>query len=84
MAPEIGRAAWDLDTLIETVLETADLARLRGVAPKDLEGVGHALPMVYLPDNFTKDRPSIDMFGLVAEWRHDVSHPEVIGKGVSL
>lgn len=84
VAPEIGRAAWDLDTLIASVLEAADLGRIRGVAPKDLEGVGHALPMVYLPDNFTKDRPSVDMFGLAAEWRKSVKYLSVVGKGVSL
>ncbi|MEZ5256772.1 MAG: hypothetical protein R2705_07745 [Ilumatobacteraceae bacterium] len=81
---QLGRAAWDLDTLVATVTEAAELAKLRGVAPKDLTSVGHAVPMVHLPDNFTKDRPSVDLFGLLADWKTTVKYLDVIGKGVSL
>jgi hypothetical protein len=77
-------AEWDLDTLVDTVLEAAELTRLRGVTPKDLRWVAGALPMVYLPQNFTGDRPSVDLGRLLGKYAAEIKHAEIVGKGWSL
>ena len=59
--PDLQTPGWSLDRLLDTVLEAARLARYRGVAPQDLPFNGVALPMLYLPNNFRRDRPSVDL-----------------------
>jgi hypothetical protein len=81
--PQLEMARWDLDTLVDTVVEAAELARLRGVTPKELRWVGGALPMTYLPENFTGDRPSVDLGALLTRYK-DIRFAEVLGKGWSL
>jgi hypothetical protein len=47
---------WSFDDLLDTVLEAADLARLRLVGPKQMRGPAHVLfPAALLPDSFSKD-----------------------------
>jgi hypothetical protein len=82
--PQLAMGAWDLDTLVDTVLEAAELTRLRGVTPKDLRWVAGALPMVYLPQNFTGDRPSVDLGRLLGKYAAEIKHAEIVGKGWSL
>jgi hypothetical protein len=53
---------WSLDALLDTVLEAADLARLRLVTPQSVGWLGSLLPMVYLPQGFRKDIPSIPLY----------------------
>jgi hypothetical protein len=50
---------WDLDTLLATVNETAELARLRTLSLKEIEGFAGLLPALYLPNNYTRDVPSL-------------------------
>jgi hypothetical protein len=69
--------------LVDTVLEAAELTHLRGVTPKELRWVGGALPMTYLPQNFTGDRPSVDLGALLVKYK-DVRFAGVLGKGWSL
>jgi hypothetical protein len=82
--PRLAMDTWDLDVLIDTVLEAAELTRIRGVAPKDLRWVGGGLPIVYLPQNFTGDRPSVDLGSLLAKFAPEIVNAEVLGKGWSL
>jgi hypothetical protein len=82
--PRLDMQAWDLDTVLDTVLEAAELTRIRGVAPKDLRWVGGALPMTYLPQNFTGDRPSVDLGRLLGKYAVDIKLANVLGKGWSL
>jgi hypothetical protein len=49
---------WDLDTLIATVNETAELAHLRALTLQEIEGFAGLLPALYLPTNYTRDVPS--------------------------
>jgi hypothetical protein len=58
-APDLSRPGWDLDTLVDTVLEAADLARLRLVGPKQMNALANMLfPATMLPDSYSKDVPS--------------------------
>lgn len=82
--PRVGMPSWDLEMLTDAVLEAVELTRLRGVSPKDLHWVGGALPMVYLPENFTGDRPSVDLGSLLRRNVAEIAHAEVLGKGWSL
>jgi hypothetical protein len=67
--PDLTAATWDFDTLLNTVLETANLMQIRGVGPKEIGLLGGLLPAVYLPDNFTKDVvPSINLFRLATKY----------------
>jgi len=56
---------WDFDTLLATVNETAALARLRTLSLKEIEGFAGLLPALYLPNNYTRDVPSLSLKGLV-------------------
>lgn len=63
--PEPDPDRWDLNTLLETVNETAELARLRALSLKEIEGFAGLLPALYLPNNYTRDVPSVSFKGLV-------------------
>lgn len=52
--------AWDLQTLAATVVEAAELARVRAVDLQSLQMVGSVLPATYLPRNVTGDTLSLD------------------------
>jgi len=52
--------AWDLTTLVDTVVEAVELARLRAVDLQSLHMVGRVLPATYLPRNVTGDTTSLD------------------------
>ncbi|MEU1818816.1 hypothetical protein ABZ543_27045 [Streptomyces roseifaciens] len=82
--PQPAMAHWDLDTLLDTVLEAAALTRIRGVAPADLRLAGAQLPMVHLPQNFTRDRPSVDLGNLLSAHTATITNATVLGKGWSL
>ena len=56
---------WNLDYLIETVNETASLARLRTVGLAELDGLVGLLPGLFLPNNYTRDVPSVSFKGLM-------------------
>lgn len=57
--PQPDPNRWDLDTLLATVNETAELAHLRTLSLKEIEGFAGLLPALYLPNNFTRDVPSL-------------------------
>ncbi|MGP4091953.1 hypothetical protein ACTWQJ_47430, partial [Streptomyces sp. KR55] len=82
--PQPAMARWDLDTLLDTVLEAAALTQIRGVAPADLRLAGAQLPMVYLPQNFTRDRPSVNLGKLLSVRAAAITNATVLGKGWSL
>lgn len=63
--PGVNPARWDLDTLLETVNETVELAHLRTLSLKEIEGFAGLLPALYLPNNYTRDVPSVSFKGLV-------------------
>jgi hypothetical protein len=57
--PVIGEP-WQVGTLNRVLLETLDLARLRGVDPAALGDVAHYLPAIYLAFNVNADAVSTD------------------------
>ena len=71
--------------LLETVEETAALARLRTLSLKEIEGFAGLIPALYLPNNYTRDVPSVSFKGLVdaadvgrpADEGHHGDHREV-------
>ena len=61
--PEPDR--WDIDTVLETVDEVAALAKLRTLSLKEIEGFAGLIPALYLPNNYTRDVPSVPIRWLV-------------------
>jgi hypothetical protein len=58
-APDLAQKGWTLDAFVDTVLEAADLAKLRLIGPKQMDATGNMLfPATLLPDSFSKDVPS--------------------------
>lgn len=58
-APDLSRAGWSFDALLDTVVEAAELARLRLVGPKQMNALANMLfPAAILPDGYSKDVPS--------------------------
>jgi hypothetical protein len=72
---------WDLDTLLETVNETVELAHLRALSLKEIEGFAGLLPALYLPNNYTRDVPSVSLKALleVAQARNLLTAPLATG-----
>ena len=56
---------WDLDTLLATVNETVELAHLRTLSLQEIEGFSGLLPALFLPNNYTRDVPSVPLKFLV-------------------
>jgi hypothetical protein len=65
--PEPDPERWDLNTLLDTVNETAALARLRTLSLKETGAFAALLPALYLPNNYTRDVPSVSFKGLVEQ-----------------
>jgi hypothetical protein len=64
--PRLGMENWTFDTLLATVEEAFDLARLRAVRPQDLtDSLGLLLPCSFLPENPEADVPSVRLADLV-------------------
>ena len=56
---------WDIDTVLDTIDEVAALARLRTLSLKETEGFAGLLPALYLPNNYTRDVPSVPIRWIV-------------------
>ena len=70
LPPRLGQDAWSFDDAVDVIHEAFDLARLRGVRPRDLAGgLGAVLPGNYLPHTYTDDLPSVRMLELEREAR---------------
>jgi hypothetical protein len=64
--PDPNPKRWDLNTLIDTVNETSMLARLRTLTLKETDSFSGLLPALFLPNNYTRDVPSVSLKDLVA------------------
>jgi hypothetical protein len=69
--PPTQAAAWDLASLLDTLNETLDLAKVRAV-DGELLPLGQLLPAIYLAANLRQDTVSTDLRGVL-------QHPEAIG-----
>ena len=65
MHPEPDPSAGTSTTCSRRCSETIDLARLRTVSLKELDGFAGLLPALFLPNNYTRDVPSVSFKGLV-------------------
>ncbi len=50
--------SWTLDRLVNTVTETIELMKFRGVAGNQLDGLGQLLPALFVPENSKNDTVS--------------------------
>ncbi|HEY5418341.1 MAG TPA: hypothetical protein VIK41_26075 [Gemmatimonadaceae bacterium] len=66
--PAADTPAWSVDTILDTVVEAHDLAKIRAVGPRQLEWLGTLLPAIYLPDSFSPDVPVVKVAGLAAKY----------------
>ena len=65
LPPRLNQDSWRFDDVLDVLHEAWDLAKLRGVRPRDLEGgLGLLLPGNYLPQSYTDDLPSVQMLKL--------------------
>jgi hypothetical protein len=68
LPPQLGQLAWSFDDAVDVIHEAFDLAKLRGVRPKDLSGgLGAVLPGNYLPHTYTDDLPSVRVLEMMRE-----------------
>ena len=74
---------WTSDLLLETIIEAADLARLRTLTLKELSVLGGFIPAWYLPDSYTRDVASVPIKALRDRaYQTGFSAPAtIIGKG---
>jgi len=74
LPPALGQAAWSFDDAVDVLHEAFDLARLRGVRPRDLGGgLGAVLPGNYLPHAYTDDLPSVRLLEMMREARQRIA-----------
>ena len=67
--PDLEPERWNLQYLLETVQETINLARVRTVTLRELDGMAGLIPALYLPNNYTRDVASVSFKGLVTAAR---------------
>lgn len=66
LPPACDQPAWRFDDTLDVLHEAFDLAKLRGVRPKDLgSGLGALLPGNYLPNTYTNDLPSVKVLEML-------------------
>jgi len=81
--PEPNPDRWDFETLLATIDETRSLARLRTLSLKEIEGFAGLIPALYLPNNYTRDVPSVPLRWLIeAADKAKLSFPlsDIVGK----
>ena len=59
--PAVTDPTWSVATLLDTLTEAQQLARIRGVGPDRLEWLGTMLPAVVLPDPASPDAPAVPL-----------------------
>ena len=68
LPPQLDQDAWTFDDLMDVIHEAFDLAKLRGVRPRDLAGgLGALLPGNYLPHAYTDDLPSVQVLKMIRD-----------------
>ncbi len=69
--PDASATSWDFESLVATVHEAMDLARLRTLSSKELAPFQTFLPATFLPDSYTRDVPGLrlrELLETVAAW----------------
>ncbi len=84
LPPRLDQDAWDFDDVVDVIHEAFDLARLRGVSPKEFGGgLGALLPASYLPQTYTTDLPSVQLLEMQREARKRFASSS-LSKGAAL
>jgi hypothetical protein len=83
LPPSLQQQNWQFDQVLDVLHEAWDLAKLRAVRPKDLEGgVGALLPGNYLPKSYTGELASVTLqkmaFAALANYKTSIVP---LGKG---
>jgi hypothetical protein len=78
--PETSPKKWDFETLLDTVSEAADLAKLRTLSARELTPLDGFVPALYLPDDYTRDVPSVSIHDLVSKTIPTLRVEGVLGK----
>lgn len=81
--PAVSPENWDFGLLVDTVNEAADLARLRTLSAAELAPMGSFLPALYLPDDYTREVPSVSFLDLINTAKAAgvvLAHADVLGK----
>jgi hypothetical protein len=73
----VDASTWTFDELLDVVREASQLMKVRMIGPRQIDALGVLLPATYLPENFRRDVPSIDMGKLTAV---KATGPIVMGK----
>ncbi len=60
------RQTWDIELLRDILLETLELAKIRGVDLKSVQEVGQILPALYFPFNLPEATPSVRLLDIGA------------------
>jgi hypothetical protein len=67
--PALTPDRWDFATLLGSVNEAVDLARLRTLGSQELAPLATLLPGIFLPDTYTCDVPGVRFLELAANAR---------------
>jgi hypothetical protein len=78
--PAVTNQAWSVDTILDTVVEAHDLARIRGVGPDTLEWLGTLLPAILLPDPASPEVPAVNLKDVAATEGLDAAVAAALGK----
>jgi len=63
--PDPAANVWSTDVLVDTIVETADLARIRTLDLDDVSAAGRFLPAAYLAFNLEREVPMVDFGKLI-------------------
>jgi hypothetical protein len=77
----ITAGGWTTDSLVDTVNELFDLSRLRLLKPSQIRGAGAVLPTMFIPQNLSKELPSLDLLGITAVRAGMTVADGLLGKG---
>ena len=72
--PDLATATWNVEQLLATVVEAADLTAVRAVTLADVPAAGPVLPAIYLPFSPGQEVASVDLTRWVP------TQPTVLGR----
>ncbi len=76
--PQLNQRAWSFEAIFDTVMHTLELAKMRAVGPQEIPALGGGmLPMIYLPEDKTRQLPSINLMEIA---NAHIPAVKVIGK----
>jgi len=78
--PDLTKKSWSFEAMLDTILETFELAKMRLVDGEQIRALGGGmLPAIYLPQDNSFQVPSVDLGHLVAAYK-DAIPAKIAGK----